>query len=220
MTDQHSIKRLHQVDLEIYFIFLFTTVMLILVPGPAAITVATQGAVHGPGHAFRGVLGVGSADVIYFALSATGVASLILASNLLFSAIKWFGVVYLLYLGIGALFNRSGSFRLNQRTEAGSLSGLYYRGLAVQLANPKALLYFSALLPQFLDSGKPILLQVLIMGVSCLLADLVVYSVYARLGNLMAQQRQEKWMLNLVNKLAGATLIYTGVRMASIEATK
>jgi homoserine/homoserine lactone efflux protein len=76
------------------------------------------------------------------------------------------------------------------------------------------------LLPQFLDSGKPILLQVLIMGVSCLLADLVVYSVYARLGNLMAQQRQEKWMLNLVNKLAGATLIYTGVRMASIEATK
>ena len=75
-------------DIGLYSIFLVTTVMLILVPGPAAITVAAQGASNNSKKAFMGVMGVASADVIFFALSATGIASLILASNLLFSVIK------------------------------------------------------------------------------------------------------------------------------------
>ena len=100
-------------DISIYLIFLVTTVMLILVPGPAAITVAAQGASHNSQRAFFGVLGVASADVLFFALSATGIASLILASNLMFSVIKWFGVAYLLYLGISALFSKSGVIKLS-----------------------------------------------------------------------------------------------------------
>jgi homoserine/homoserine lactone efflux protein len=191
--------------------------MLILVPGPAAITVAAQGAAFGSKHAFRGVLGVATADAIFFALSATGIASLILASNLLFSAIKWFGVAYLLYLGVSILFGHSDAIRLDNKMDCGGVSRLYYRGLAVQLANPKALLYFSALLPQFIDSSKPILFQILVMGVSCLLADILVYSLYSRLGNGLARQGHRKWVISAINKVAGMTLIYTGIRMASLE---
>lgn len=204
-------------DIKIYAVFLVTTVMLILVPGPAAITVATQGAAYGPKRAVRGVLGVAGADVTYFALSATGIASLILASNLLFSAIKWCGVAYLVYLGLGALFGRAGTIRINAAPAQGRTPKLFYQGLAVQFANPKALLYFSALLPQFIDPTKPVLLQVFIMGASCLFADLLVYSVYSRIGSALARQNQKKWLLNAVNKAAGITLLYTGVRMAALE---
>lgn len=204
-------------DIGLYTIFLVTTVMLILVPGPAAIAVATQGASHGSGKAFLGVVGIASADVIFFVLSATGVASLILASSLLFSIVKWFGIAYLLYLGFMALFSKSGAIKANENSKKESSMALFSKGLLVQLANPKALLYFSALLPQFIDPGKPILFQILLMGTSCLLADLLVYSLFSHIGGQLAKQSMKSWSVKLINKAAGITLIATGVRMLTLE---
>ena len=204
-------------DIGLYSIFLVTTVMLILVPGPAAITVAAQGASNNSKKAFMGVMGVASADVIFFALSATGIASLILASNSLFSVIKWFGVSYLLYLGITALFSKSGAIKINVKTKESSRKKLFSQGLVVQLANPKALMYFSALLPQFIDPLEPILFQMVIMGASCLLADIVVYSLFSLLGEKLAKQQLKTWIVTAINKAAGITLVSTGIRMASLE---
>ncbi|MCU7834095.1 MAG: LysE family translocator [gamma proteobacterium symbiont of Taylorina sp.] len=204
-------------DIELYLIFLVSTVMLILVPGPAAITVAAQGASYSPNKSFLGVLGVASADVIFFALSATGIASLILTSNLLFSLIKWFGVVYLLYLGVTALFSKSGAIKINKKIVKSSHTKLFSQGLVVQLANPKALMYFSALLPQFVDPDEPILFQMFLMGFSCLLADILVYSLFSHMGARLAKQKMKSWVINLINKTAGVTLIATGIKMASLE---
>lgn len=194
--------------------------MLILVPGPAAITVAAQGASQSPQRALFGVLGVASADVLFFVLSATGIASLILASNLMFSAIKWFGVTYLLYLGISALFTKSGVIKLSTEKKEISSKKLFVQGLVVQLANPKALMYFTALLPQFIDPTRPMLFQILLMGASCLLADIVVYSVFSRFGDRIATKQVKAWVTTLINKAAGITLISTGIRMASLEYEK
>lgn len=204
-------------NLELYSIFLVTTVMLIFVPGPAAITVAAQGASHSLNKAFLGVLGVASADVAFFVLSATGIASLILASNLLFSIIKWFGVVYLLYLGVTALFSKAGVIKINNKAANSSRAKLFSQGLVVQFANPKALMYFSALLPQFVDPNEPILFQMFLMGSSCLFADLIVYSFFSRMGDRLSKKKMKPWTINLINKAAGITLISTGIRMASLE---
>lgn len=204
-------------DIILYTIFLTTTVMLILVPGPAAITIAGQGASNNSKKAFMGVLGVASADVLFFALSSTGIASLILTSSLLFSAIKWFGVAYLLYLGITALFGKSSVLKISVKSKEMSRKKLFSQGIVVQLANPKALMYFSALLPQFIDPSKPILLQMVIMGATCLFADIVVYSLFSRLGEKLAKQQLKAWMVTAINKVAGITLVSIGIRMASLE---
>jgi len=204
-------------DPGLYSIFLVTTVVLIMVPGPAAFTVAAQGANNSSNKVFFGVLGVASADVIFFALSATGIASLILTSNLLFATIKWFGVVYLLYLGVTALFSKSSAIKISRKPMESSYTRLFTQGLVVQLANPKALLYFSALLPQFINPDEPILFQLLIMGSSCLIADLLVYSLFGHMGDQLAKQKMKSWVISLINKTAGITLISTGIKMASLE---
>ena len=204
-------------DIGLYSIFLFTTVMLILVPGPTAITIATQGANQGPNKAFFGVLGVASANISFFALSAVGIASLILTSSVLFLVIKWFGVIYLLYLGFTALFSEAGAIKLNIRSSNSSGRKLFSQGLIVQFANPKALMYFSALVPQFIDPEQAILFQLLIMGSSCLLADLIVYSLFGHLGDRLAKQKMKSWVIKLINRVAGITLISTGIKMASLE---
>ncbi len=204
-------------DLHLYLIFLVTTVMLILVPGPAAITVAAQGASCSARSALFGVLGVASADVIFFALSATGIASLLLASSLLFSLIKWIGVIYLLYLGTMALFSKSGAINIVKNSKNSSRSRLFYQGLVIQLSNPKALMYFSALLPQFIDPAQPVMFQMLLMGASCVLADIIVYIVFSRMGEGIARQTLKPVIISFINKAAGITLISTGIKMASLE---
>lgn len=206
-------------SLELYLFFLVTTVMLIMVPGPAAITVATQGASHNSRNAFLGILGVATADALFFALSATGIATLILASNTLFSIIKWIGVAYLIYLGLSAIFSKAGGIRIDPQSKAVSNNKTFYQGLVVQLANPKALMYFSALLPQFIDPNEPIMLQMFIMGLTCFIADIIVYSVFSRMGAQLAREQVKAWVISLINKAAGIALITTGIKMASLENT-
>jgi len=207
-------------DIELYLFFLVTTVMLILVPGPAAITVATQGASHNSKVTFLSILGVASADALFFILSATGIASLIVASSLVFSIIKWFGVAYLLFLGVSAIFSKAGTIKINAQASKVNPAKAFSQGLVIQLANPKALMYFSALLPQFIDPNKPIVFQMLLMGLTCFLADLLVYSMFGRMGAQLAKKQVKPWVISLVNKTAGIALITTGVKMATLEATK
>lgn len=207
-------------DIGLYSIFFVTTVMLIMVPGPSAITVAAQGASNTASRALMGVLGVASADAIFFLLSATGIASLIVASSVLFNIIKWVGVIYLLYLGITALFSKSGAIRIHEAPVSSSSLKLYRQGLVVQLSNPKALMYFSALLPQFIDPSKPIALQLFVMGITGVVADILVYSVFSHMGAQLAKQRMKAWVVNLINKAAGITLVVTGIRMALLKGTQ
>ncbi len=207
-------------SLETYLIFLLTTAVVVFSPGAAAIAVASQGAANGGRRALAGVAGIASANVIYFVLSATGIAALIIASNLLFSVIKWVGVAYLVWLGVTAMFSRAGVFKLRPDGHQAGYSRLFTQGFIIEFANPKALLYFAAILPQFIDPALPVLMQLIIMGITTLAMDLISYSAYAFLGDAIRRGGLKTWMVSLINKVAGGALIYAGIRMASVSATR
>ena len=137
-------------DIQIFTIFAITTFVVVFSPGPAAITAASQGASNGVGRAFLGVAGIAIANAVYFALAATGIASLIIASHTLFAVIKWVGVAYLIYLGVSAIRSKTGGLQV-ERSAQSRRSILFATGFTVEFANPKALLYFAAILPQFID---------------------------------------------------------------------
>ena len=79
------------------------------------------------------------------------------------------------------------------------------------------MLYFSALLPQFVDPNEPIVFQMLLMGLTCFVADILVYTMFSHMGAQLARQRLKAWVINLINKVAGVTLIVTGLKMATLE---
>lgn len=202
-------------ELQMFTIFAITTFFVVFSPGPAAITAASQGAANGPWRATSGVLGIATANAVYFALSATGIASLIIASHTLFSVIKWVGVAYLIYLGATALFSKTGGLSV-QPGQRARRSVLFATGFTVEFANPKALLYFAAILPQFVDPGRDILPQILIMGGLTLAIDLVVYSVYAQLGHALATSGAKPWIVKSVNRVAGSALLFAAFKMARV----
>ncbi len=202
-------------ELGIYLIFFFTTAVVIFVPGPAAIAIAAQGAGNGHKRAAYGTLGVASANAVYFILSALGIASLLIASTFIFNVIKWVGVAYLVYLGLSAIFSKTGGIRF-PTGKLQSASSLFGKGFLVEFANPKALLYFAAILPQFLDASRPIVLQMLLMGGTTVVLDLIAYSLYAYAGDRLTSGRVKEWIVRLINRVAGGALLLAGARMATV----
>lgn len=205
---------------QLYLLFVFTTAMIVVTPGAAALAMASQGASNGGRRALGGVVGIATANALYFLLSATGIASLIIASNLVFSIIKWTGVIYLVWLGLTAIFSHSGPLQVKAGRKRSSFWRLFSHGFIIEISNPKALLYFSAILPQFLDLNRPLMPQLVILGTTTLLMDLFAYSAYAALGHHIARGGLKDWIVKLMNKLVGGTLLYIGFRMASVVAMK
>ena len=203
-------------ELGTFILFAMTTFVVVFSPGPAAITITALGSGNGIGRAQYGIVGVASANAIYFALSATGIASLIIASNLLFMLIKWIGVAYLTYLGLSAIFGKSGGLQVEAAARDTGYK-LFTTGFVVEFANPKALLYFAAILPQFIDPALPILPQIAIMGLTTLVLDVVVYSAYAQLGQTITRSGLRPWIVKLLNRTAGSALLFAAFKMMKVS---
>ena len=202
-------------DFNIFLLFAGTTFVVIAVPGPAAITITSQGSGNGVWRAQAGIFGVASANAAYFALSAMGIASIVIASDTLFTALKWLGVAYLVYLGVSAIASKTGGLNIVKGTRQ-SGRAMFAKGFLVEFANPKALLYFAAILPQFLDLSQPVVVQILIMGLTTAMLDILVYSGYAYLGHSLSQSGLKPWLINGLNKFAGGALLFTAFRMARL----
>lgn len=203
---------------DTYLIFVVTTAVVCLTPGPAALLIVAQGISNGFRRSYWAVAGIALANAIYFALSATGVAALLVASSTLFSIIKWVGVAYLFYLGWSALRSKSSALTVtNDASLAVSGMRAFWQAVVVELSNPKALLYFVALLPQFVNPAAPIGMQMLIFGVTCVVLDSIAYSLYAWLGSKTQRFTANAKFVTASNRTSGGLLMVAGAMMALVK---
>lgn len=203
---------------DTYLIFLVTTAVVCLTPGPAALLIVAQGISNGLQRSYWAIAGIALANAVYFALSATGIAALIVASGTLFSVIKWVGVGYLFYLGISAM--RSKASALTVTHDPGSaVSGprAFWQAVVVELSNPKALLYFVALLPQFVDPGKSLGMQMLVFGATTVALDACAYTLYAWLGSKTQRFTANARFVKASNRTSGGLLMIAGAMMATVK---
>ncbi len=206
------------ISLETLIIFFMTTLVVVLSPGPAALAVTAEAASNGFKKSTLVILGIASANVVFFILSATGIITLIIASQTLFLIIKWIGVAYLLYLGFTAVFSQSGPLSIQtSKNKPSKTYKIFMRGFVLEISNPKALLYFSALLPQFVDINAPVVPQLIILCLITMILDLVCYSLYGYLGFKSRGKFIKPIIIKLINRSAGAMLIFAGLKMATVE---
>lgn len=202
---------------DAFLLFFFTTLVVVFSPGPAALLTAGQGATHGVKGSVAGTLGIACANVVYFLLSATGVSALILTSNQLFALIKWIGVAYLVYLGVMAIFSSSGGIVVRRQQTRYSALNYFYKGFLIEISNPKALIYFSALLPQFIDLSKPLLTQLVIMGGVTFFLDFICYNAYGMLGHTLSRRVVKANIIKIINTATGGFLLYVASKVAMLE---
>ena len=206
------------ISIDTLLLFLATTFVVVLSPGPAAIAVTAEAASNGFKRSTWVILGVAVANIVFFILSATGIAALIIASHELFTVIKWVGVIYLLYLGFGAIFSQSGPLKIDpSKKDKGKVYKVFMRGFILEISNPKALLYFSALLPQFIDLSNPLVPQLSLLSAITVFIDIFCYSLYGYLGYKSINVGIKPLVIKIINRTAGSMLIFAGIKMATIE---
>lgn len=205
-------------SLETWLLFCATEAVLCFIPGPAVLCVVSAALARGSRAGFQASLGILAANTAYFALSATGLGAVLLASRMAFVVIKWVGAAYLVYLGVRMLIARGAQAPVASDTpESRKPRREFWNGFVVQAANPKALVFFTALLPQFIDPDAAVASQIGILAVSSIVIELGVLSIY-----VAASHSARRWMSGgrlggVLQRVGGGLLILAGARLAAMR---
>jgi threonine/homoserine/homoserine lactone efflux protein len=205
-------------DYRIFGVLLMTQILMSLTPGPAVLCVTSQAVSRGALRSVWASLGILAANGLYFVLSGTGVGALLLASYQVFSLVRWVGAAYLIWMGLTAIFGKSSTLAPKTVADDGAGAGrIFLNGLVVQLANPKALVFFTALLPQFLDPQRNLLLQLSIIAAVNMVCDLVALVGYGVLAGRVSHLSDHPTFRRVSNVLAGSMLLTAGVATARLH---
>lgn len=149
--------------LHTWLLYLVAAIGLSLTPGPNSLLVLTHGALHGHRRTLFTVAGGAIGFTLVIAMSMVGIGALLKASAHALIVLKLVGGAYLVWLGIQLW--RSPPVMLSNAAAAGDMRprSLFRQGLLTAVSNPKALLFYGAFLPQFIDVERPLLPQFLIM---------------------------------------------------------
>ena len=203
----------------LWWLFIPVETVLCLTPGPAVLLVLATALRRGPRASVFSMFGILSANTIYFALSATGLGAVLLASYRIFFLVKWAGAAYLIYLGVRALLSKSSSLGGSEVAREGSRSAwrLIGDGLLLQLSNPKAVVFFAALLPQFIDPRGDLAVQLFVLGCTSIVIESAVLLSYGlAAGKALAVARQPRYA-TWTNRISGLLLIGAGGGLAALR---
>lgn len=197
-------------SLDTYAAFVLVCLVAIVVPGPTNTLILANGMRHGTRAGLLNVLGTQAGLALMLAVAGIGLTSLIEAAGHWFEWIRLIGAAFLVWIGIQMIRSAGGR---EGGAPAAPRSGFFLQGLLVALGNPKQLLFFGALLPQFVDPAGGHGVQIAILGATALFFAALSDGAYAlaagRLGRSLPARR-----VRLVSRLGGTALIGGGLWLA------
>ena len=205
--------------LETWFYYLLTMLVLTSTPGPSVLFSVSNSLNGGIKKAFFGALGGTSAITIIMTLSFTGMGVVVMTSEVLFNIIKWAGVAYLIYLGLSAILSKDESFLVDgdksKSAKIQSRKATYLSGFMVGASNPKAILFFTALFPQFVNPTAALWPQFLILSITFIVFEMTWLMLYAYFANKALPWLQVKGRAKMVNRITGSLFVGAGALLAT-----
>jgi len=183
--------------LELWLAYVATSVVVLVIPGPTILLVLSYSISQGRSATLPLVAGVALGDSVAITLSLIGLGTLLVTSAFLFTVIKWLGGLYLIYLGIKLLRGAGKPLALeSDEVTVSSPRKLFGNAFIVTALNPKSIVFFIALLPQFISPSHPAGAQLWILGVTFVVLATIGAASYAlfatSLRHLLASPRAQK----------------------------
>jgi len=197
-------------DLEVWAVFVVTVFTFMITPGPSHLLMLSNSMSHG----FRPSLATAAGDLTANALqmlaAGLGLAAILVASQGAMTVVKWLGVAYLLWMGV-RMWRKSGAIDLGASSKApASLRDLWAQGFITSAANPKAVVFFAALFPQFIDPNRPFLVQFASLSVTYIVIDGLFLSGYGASAGWLAAKLKARASL-FIQRAGWAFLIAAAV---------
>lgn len=191
---------------EIWVIYVATVLAFMSTPGPSHLLMLSNSMSHGFRPSLATAAGDLSANALQMLAAGLGLAAIIVASQNALTVIKWLGVAYLLWLGIKMLRRSSGDAQPGKVAQKARVKTLWMQGFLTSAANPKAVVFFAALFPQFMDGAKPFATQFLILSVTYIAIDGAFLAGYGATAGWLAKKLKGK-ATAMLDKLGGTFLI-------------
>jgi threonine/homoserine/homoserine lactone efflux protein len=192
-------------------LFITTALVLLVVPGPAVLYIVATSVEHGCRAGLAAVAGVHVGSCVHVLAATVGLSALLVSSAVAFSAVKFLGAAYLIFLGVQRLLGRgNGGPALGNGNR--DLGGIFRQGIIVNVLNPKTALFFFAFLPQFVDPDHSAAPQIALLGLLWILLGLVTDGIYALLsGTVGSAVRRHPGFSRVQSVVTGLVLIGLGV---------
>ncbi|MCM3693144.1 LysE family translocator [Neobacillus niacini] len=203
--------------MENFYLFVIMCILLILLPGPDTAIATKNTLTVGRTGGFRTMFGTCCALLIHTLAAVVGLSAIIVKSALLFSVFKYFGAVYLVFLGIKTLWalkqNKTAPAEMAAESKYDNKS-CFKQGFLTNLLNPKVAVFFLTFLPQFVDSGSNSFIPFLIMGITYTLLTALWFLFYIYLLNQIRTFMKKPKTQMLMEGITGTVLIGFGIKLA------
>jgi homoserine/homoserine lactone efflux protein len=204
--------------LETWLAFFVASWIISISPGSGAIYAMSCGLNHGFRRGYVGTIGLIAGIWTALAVVAVGLGAVLSASTIAFSALKWLGVAYLVYLGI--LQWRAPAVPLATVTDGNervSARTLISKGWAVNATNPKGIVFMMAVMPQFIDTQAPLLPQYLIIAATFAFTDLVIMAIYTGFAARVLALLKTRAQMQAVNRVFGGLFVAAATALATFK---
>jgi len=202
-------------SIEVYLAYVLTCILITIIPGPTVTLIIANSLTHGMRAGLLNVAGTQLGLAIMLGVLLVGLSSVIATMGWWFDWVRIAGAVYLVWLGWKLLRANAGFGQIGQTPAP--RGGFFLQGFLVLMSNPKALLWFGAFIPQFVDPSGNYVAQIVLLGATAMATAAITDGAYAvlggRTGKLMSARR-----IRLASQMSGLFLIGGGVWLAFTRA--
>jgi len=194
------------VTLEVYLLYLSTLAVYFTAPPDSTeLIVVSNSLRHGYKKTLNTIAGDLTANTLQMSAAAFGLGAIIYTSANALIWIKWFGVIYLAWIGLNLICKKGERIDI-EKTSAESQFSLFKQGFITSSVNPYAIIFFAALFPQFINPAEPILPQLLILGFTVLFFDFLSLTFYG-LAAAKAAKKLKTINMTFLNRISGSFML-------------
>lgn len=204
-------------EFNVWLTMFLAAIAISVSPGAGAVVSMNYGLKYGLKKSYPAIFGLQVGYLIQTFIVVIGLGAIIAKSVLIFTIIKWIGVAYLVYLGLGKIFEKVQLVNDEERLNSYSAKKAFLNSSLINLTNIKATIFLVAFIPQFINPNESIFLQFIIIGVTLSVVDIFVMTGYSSMASKLKFLLKDVKAIKIQNRITGSLLILAAIFMSNAK---
>jgi homoserine/homoserine lactone efflux protein len=204
-------------EFNVWLTMFLAAIAISVSPGAGAVVSMNYGLKYGLKKSYPAIFGLQVGYLIQTFIVVIGLGAIIAKSVLIFTIIKWIGVAYLVYLGLGKIFEKAQLVDEEERLNSYSAKKAFLNSSLINLTNIKATIFLVAFIPQFINPNESIFLQFIIIGATLSVVDIFVMTGYSSMASKLKFLLKDVKAIKIQNRITGSLLILAAIFMSNAK---